>query len=1052
MDRLALDRAALRALPTAERRPALEALVRQRAAQALGTDASRLGPEEPLTGRGLDSLSALELRQALESELGAELALEDLLGGASVADLARTILADLTRQAETSTAASRPPAAAAAPPGQLSHGQRALWFLDRLAPAAGAYNLAAAARLRGGVHLDVLRQAFSRLLERHAALRTVIVVEDGEPRPLVAEGVPLDWREEDAATAGDAELRGRLSAEAHRAFDLGQAPLLRLRLYRRGERDPVLLVVVHHVAADFWSLAVLARELGQLYDAGCAGLPSPLPPVAVAWSDFVAGQREMLAGPRGASLWEHWRRRLAEEPPPLALPLDRPRPPVQTYRGGSVARRLAAGSGSALDLLARDATAFTVLLAAFASLLHRYSGSDDLQMGSPTANRGGGPWSEVVGYFVNPVVLRMDLSGRPSFAQVRERASRTVVEALAWQDLPFALLAERLHPQRDPARSPLFQVLLVAHRSLRPGGDGLEGFALGLDGSEVTAGGLRLSSLALETRAAPFDLTLGVGRPDGDLAAAVQYNADLFDRPTAERLLAHLETLLAAAASDPAQPVADLPWLSAVERQQLLREWNPPPGGAPPAACLHELVLAQARETPRAVALVHGSQRWTYDELRVRSEALAERLREQGVGPEVAVGIALDRCPEMVAAMLATLAAGGFWVALPADSAAMPAERMAWILDDTRAAVLLTRRDLLAKLPAFRGGVLCVDDLGGVGEAAAASSSSSSSSLGEACPPAAAPPGAAGRGAPGSGHLAYVIYTSGSTGRPKGVAIEHRSAVALVRWALRAFGADELDGVLAATSISFDLSIFELFVPLSRGGKVILAGGVLDLPWLPAAAEVTLVNTVPSAMSELVRLGRLPAALSAINLAGEALPRELADTLYRHPGVRRVRNLYGPSETTTYSTWAVVGREDRGAPPVGRPIAGTRAHVLDGALRPVPAGVACELYLGGDGLARGYLGQPELTAERFVPDPLAERPGERLYRTGDLARRRGDGTLEFLGRIDQQVKLRGFRIEPGEIEAALLAQPEVAAAVVVVREDTPGLPRLVGYVVTAAGV
>ena len=1027
-----LDRGGLLRLPPQERRPALEAYLRQCAARVLGTVAAIVPAGEPLTGRGLDSLSALELKHQLELDLAVDVSLEDLLGGASVDDLAHTILANLAAvaaatEARTADVGEKAPAGADASRPRLSHGQRAMWFLERLAPAAAAYNLAAAARLPCEVDLPALRRAFRLLLERHAVLRTALAVEDGEPRPLVVDNAVLDWRDEDAAAATEVELRERLSAEAHRPFDLARSPLLRLRLYRRGNREPVLLFVVHHVAADFWSLAVMVHELGRLYDAGRAGLPPALPPVAGTWFDHVRLQEEQLAGPRGAALWAYWQQRLANEPPPLELPADRPRPAVRSYRGASLVRRLAPSASGAAEALARGTTPFAVVLAAFAALLHRHTGSEDLLVGCPAAGRGGGRWSAVVGYFVNPVVLRLDLGGEPSFAALRERAAHTLVGALEHQDLPFPLLAERLHPVRDPARPPLFQVLLVVHRSLQPGDDGLEGFALGLPDSEIMTGGLRLRSLALEERAAPFDLTLTLARPGGRLAAALRYDVDRFDRSSVERLLGHLEILLAAAATDPGRPVAQLPLLSQAERHQLLWEWHSAPGGPPHAAGLYELVLAQARRTPRAVALVHGSVRRTYAELCADAAALAARLRGIGVGPEVAVGIAIERSPSMVVALLGTLAAGGAYV--PLDVAA-PSQRLSWILAETAAPVVLTQERLLARLPPFAGHTVCVDR-----EIAAETAAEIAPDL-----PATTP-----------GSLAYVIYTSGSTGRPKGVAIEHRAAVALVGWALQAFRPGELEGVLAATSIAFDLSVFEIFVPLASGGKVILAANVLELPWLPAAAEVTLINTVPSAMAELMRLGHLPVALATVNLAGEALPRELADALCRHSRVRRVLNLYGPSETTTYSTWAAIGCEDRRAPAIGRPIAGTRAQVLDRALQPVPAGVAGELFLGGDGVARGYLGQPALTAERFVPDPFAARPGERLYRTGDLARRRGDGTLEFLGRIDHQVKLRGFRIEPGEIEAALQEQPGVERAMVMVREDLPGVRRLVAYLVMAPG-
>jgi amino acid adenylation domain-containing protein len=1046
------DHPSLLELPAEERLRALESCLLAVAAATLSLPPERLSPLAALAALGLDSLSAVEMQQQVAAALGVEIPLSELFDSESITELARLTLARL---------AAAPPAGTAQPGGEgpapaapcLSRGQQALWFLDRLTPAPALHNLAGAACLHG-LHGEVspaaLRQAFTWLLERHPMLRLAIAVDDGKPVPHLADRPALDWQEEDAALWSERELHDRLTAHAHHPFDLAQGSLLRLRFLGRGAGPPVLLFVVHHIVFDFWSLSILLRELGPLYDAARAGQPPPLPPLLPSYFEHVRRQEEALAGPRGEALWAYWRSQLEGELEAIPLPLDRPQRPGHGPAGARLARPLAAGVTAAVAQLARRHTTYTVLLAAFAALLKRHGGGRHLQLGTPAAGRADGRFHGVVGYFVNPVVLRLDLGGRPSFAALLERTSRTLLAALDHQELPLPLLAERLEPERDAAgRSPLFQVLFVMHRSPQPGdATALERWALGLPatggadgaGDGWISGGLLLEPLPLPIEAAPFALTVAAARlqPEG-LAAAFQHDTALFDRPTVERLLGQLENLLAAAAADPTLPLAELPLLGPAERHQALHEWSTAPGPPLPlrgtrlpGAALHEAVAAQALRTPDAVAVVHGTRWLTYAALAARSAGWADELRRCGVGPEVVVGIALERTPEMVAAILAVLAAGGAY--LPLDPT-LPGERLGWMLADAGAPLLLTQESLRPRLPRTTARVLSV------------------------APDAPLDPGARrDAGAPGRGalaapaaasRLAYVIYTSGSTGRPKGVAIEHRSAAALVSWALDTYGPAELAGVLAATSIGFDLSVFELFAPLASGGTVILAGNLLDLGRLPAAAAVTLLNTVPSAMAEVLRLGWLPPAAATVNLAGEPLPRELADALYRSPQVRRVFNLYGPTEDTTYSTGALVEREASRPPAIGRPLGGGRAYLFDACLSPLPPGAIGELYLGGAGVARGYLGRPDLTAERFVPDAASGRAGERLYRTGDLARRRPDGTLDFLGRRDRQVKLRGFRIELGEIEAALQAHPLVAQAVVTLDEHAAGDRRLVAYVVTA---
>jgi amino acid adenylation domain-containing protein len=1016
------SRGSLLALEPEERRTVLERFLRERAAAAVGVPASAIDPDRPLTGLGLDSLAAIELKSGVETVLGVQLSLAGLLEGAGTAELADSLLPALA-ESEVSEAFDVPVLrAGGAETGDqlLSYGQKALWFIDRLAPEGGAYNVVVAARARG---LDpaVLHRALAALTLRHPALRSAFPPVGDEPVRRVADRTEVDLAVEDAAGWSEAGLRERLAEEAYRPFDLGRGPLLRVRAFDRGDGEHALLLAVHHIAVDFASLAVVARDLGALIREAAGGPPAELPALPFGESDFIRWQEEMLAGPRGERLWSWWRDALAGLPD-LDLPTDRARPPVQTYRGGARTLELPVDLADGARALAADrgATLFMVLLAAFQAQLARTSGQEDLAVGSPSAGRAA-ELAGVVGYFVNPVALRADLAGTPAFATLLDRTRRAVLGGLEHGDFPFALLAERLRPARDPARTPLFQVLFLLQRTRSGDEPGLAAFALGEAGGRIGLGGVELESLRLEERRAQFDLTLRVAEEaSGRLRASLEFNADLFDAATAERMLGHFRTLLAGALEHPEQAVARLPLLTPAEREQALAA----SGQAVEAAgyrddvLLHGLFEEQAARTPEAEALVAGEEHLTYAELNHRATELAHQLRRLGVGPEVRVGVRLGRSADLVVSLLGVLKAGGAYVPLDPK---YPQERLDLMLEDSGAHVVID--------PLFLRRTAETDASG--------------------LPPLPA-------GAPGPGNLAYLIYTSGSTGRPKAVAIEHRSASFLAQWARRVFQPEELSGVLAATSIAFDLSVFEIFVPLAWGGRVILAENALELPRLAARSAVTLVNTVPSAMAELVRSGGIPASVRTVNLAGEPIPPALAEAIHALPALlpERVRlyNLYGPSEDTTYSTWTLIAPGSDVT--IGRPIDGTWAFVLDPHLEPLPVGVPGELYLGGSGLARGYLGRPELTAERFVPDPfggLRGGPGARLYRTGDLVRRRPDGDLDFLGRIDHQVKIRGFRVELGEVEEALARHPAVRDVAVLALPEPGGGRRLAAYLVAREG-
>jgi amino acid adenylation domain-containing protein/FkbM family methyltransferase len=1020
-------------------------------AELLHRNPEEIGREDSFFALGGHSLLAARLLSRLEASLGVVLPLRRVFAAPTLAGLAREVEAAGALPALTSMRLTRRPRPAEIP---LSFAQERLWFLDQLEPGSASYNVPLALRLGGALDLPALAASLAGIAGRHETLRTTFAAGSAGPvqaiAPAGAQALPLvdlaGLRE-----GARAEALRLAEAEAARPFDLARGPLFRALLLRLPAEPPeqhLLLLNLHHAVCDGWSLGVLGRELGEFYGALATGRAPKLPELPVQYADYAFWQRERLSGEELARQLAGWRERLAGYPEVLELPTDRPRPAVQSLRGAQVPAALPAGLAGALTALAqsRGATLFMLLLSGLSALLTRLSGQDQVVVGSPVANRAAAALEELIGLFVNVLPLPVDLTADPEGTTLLAAVRETTLAAYAHQELPFEKLVEALSPARSLAHAPLFQVLLALQNVPLP---------------RLDLPGLAVEPQPSASGTEKLDLSWTFHERDGALLGTLSYSTHLFEAATAERLAGWLRTILAGLVDSPERRISEIPLLSAAERRQL-RAWSAGPQLPeeddlfPRGAGLHHLVLAQAARTPAAEALVAGFERLTYGELADRARHLAAVLRGLGVGPEERVGVCLERSPALVVALLGVLAAGGAYV--PLDPA-YPAERLALMLADSGARVLVSQADLAGRLPSLASlaplaPIVLLDragapmegagDVGGIGDIG---------DIGDIDVPLDPGEGFAGR-------LAYLIYTSGSTGTPKGVALTHGSAVALVRWARGVWSDAELSGVLFATSVCFDLSVFELFVPLALGGRVILASDALALPHLPAAEEVTLVNTVPSAMAELVRQGGLPKSVRTVNLAGEALPRPLVEALYALGTVSRVWNLYGPSEDTTYSTAGLQERQEPGAarapgipdiPGIGSPVAGTRAAVLDRARRPSPLGVPGELYLGGAGLARGYWNRPELTAERFLPDPSSEQPGERLYRTGDLVRYRADGELEFLGRLDHQVKVRGFRIELGEIEAVLRRQPGVASAVVLAREDRPGDPLLVAYVVPEDG-
>ena len=896
----------------------------------------------------------------------------------------------------------------------LSFAQQRLWFLDQLAPGNPFYNMSSAYRIRGVLDRDLLRRALAAIVARHEALRTTFEVVDERPVQRIAAEDRVELAVSDISGVAEAEREKKaddwIAAEARRPFDLAHGPLLRAGLLKVAEQEHVCLLTIHHIVSDGWSTGVFVHELARFYEEFTGGRSAALPELPIQYADFARWQRKWLSGEVLEKQLSYWSTHLADLPV-LELPTDRPRPLEQTFRGARhrtvFPKRLTEGLK---ELSQREgATLYMTLLAAFQTLLLRYTGQEDVVVGSPIANRTRGEIEGLIGFFVNTLVLRTDLSGNPSFRELLGRVREVALQAYAHQDLPFEKLVEELQPERDLGQNPLVQVTFALQNApARP---------LELTGLEVTP-------LPVRSQTARFDLELFLWERDGHLDGAFVYSTDLFDVATIERLSRHFQVLLEGIAADPDRRISELALLSEGERWQVLEEWNRTERAYPRGKTVHELFEEQAERTPGAQAVVFGGERLTYRELNERANRLARYLSKRGVGPEVLVGLCVERSLEMVVGLLGILKAGGAYV--PLDPA-YPRQRLAFMLEDTAAPVVLTQESLSESLP--EGGAERVRLDADWAEIARESRENLESRA-------------------TAENLAYVIYTSGSTGTPKGVAIEHHSTVALLAWARELFCGGELGGVLASTSVCFDLSVFELFAPLVWGGKVIVSRNVLELGELPAALEVKLVNTVPSAMGELLRMARLPESVSTVNLAGEPLAASLVRQILGGGGVRQVYDLYGPTEDTTYSTCAL--RTGEGPATIGRPISNKRVYILDGRLEPVPVGVAGDLYVAGAGLARGYLNRPALTGERFLADPF-RGGGQRMYRTGDRARFLSDGQIQFLGRVDHQVKIRGYRIEIGEIEEVLARHPEVQACAVSAREEKSGERRLVGYVVPRLG-
>ncbi len=900
----------------------------------------------------------------------------------------------------------------------LSFSQQRLWFLEQMEPELTAYNMPYAWMLRGPLDPEALRRALEEVVRRHEPLRTSFTMIDQQPVQLISSierfELPLQDLSSLPPQQRQAEIVERCRLEAERPFDLSDDLLLRAALLRLSGDEHVLLLTMHHIASDGWSLTVLWREVELLYDAYRQDTDPDLAALPVQYADYALWQRGELQGGRLEQLLHYWREQL-QGLSPLELPADHPRPAVPSYRGAQHDFELNEPLVDQLRGLSQAAgvTQQMTLLAAFEVLLSRYSGQHDIAVGVPIAGRNHTDLENLIGFFVNTLVLRTDLSGDPSFAELLVRVRATSLDAYDHQDLPFERLVEGLQPERELSRSPLVQVLFQL---------------LSFSDQDLALADLEIKRQPSSSQRVRFDLEMHLWPTGKQLRGSVLYSTDLFDPETIERMVGHFLTLLEAIVADADQPISELPLLAADERQQLLIEWNDTVVDYPSDSCVHELFEHQVERTPDAVAVVFEDQQLTYRQLNERANQLAHHLRSLGVGPETLVGLCLERSAELVIGILGILKAGGAYLPLDAD---YPQARLDFMLRDAAVEYLVTQQPLLDRVPTNSCRVICLDsELGKLNQCDRSNPSV----------------------AVAANNLAYVIYTSGSTGQPKGVQIPHEAVVNFLSAMAVQPGLTSADRLLSVTTPTFDISALELLLPLTVGAcvKVLSSELVSDAKGLAAQlskSAATTMQATPATWQMLIHSGWDGCQGLKVLCGGEALPDSLAQELCLRCG--EVWNLYGPTETTIWSTmFRVTNGNTQGS--IGRPIANTQVYVLDAGRNPVPIGVPGELYIGGTGLARGYLNRPKLTTERFVANPFSDDPSARLYRTGDRCRWRADGNLEFLGRLDDQVKLRGFRIELGEIESVLNEHRDVAHSVVVLREDRPGDKRLVAYFVAAS--
>jgi amino acid adenylation domain-containing protein len=907
----------------------------------------------------------------------------------------------------------------------LSYAQQRLWFLDQLEPGSTVYNIPLALHVAGRLDKGALEQSLSEVVRRHEVLRTRFESREGEANQVIgeAEAVSIGVTDLTELAAGEQEreVRELAGAEANEPFKLERGPLLRVKLLRLGAEEHVLLVTMHHIISDGWSMGVLTREVSALYEAYLEGRESPLAELEIQYGDYAVWQREWLQGEVLEQQLGYWREQMAGAPTVLELPVDRARGAVQSYGGAYEGIRLKPRLTEEVKRISQGAgvTLFMSLLAVFQVLLWRYTGESDVVVGTPIANRTRAETEGLIGFFVNTLALRSRLDGGLNWQQVLQLVREVCLGGYGHQDVPFEKLVDELQPQRNMSHTPLFQVMLVLQN------------ATGEEQEELR--GLRLSEIGSETKTAKFDLTLILDEAGESLSGAIEYNTDLFDGATIRRVAGHYERLLESLVSNSGQLLREVQMLSEAEREQILREWNQTTRRYPQEMCLHQLFAAQVERTPEAIAVSFGERELSYGELNRRANQLAHYLQPRGVGPETLVGICLERSVEMVVALLGVLKAGGAYLPLDPE---YPAARLSFMFEDAHLGLLLTQQALLPIIPPHQAEVVLMDE-----EWTGIAQESGGAAVSQVR----------------AENAAYVIYTSGSTGIPKAAINTHQAICNRLLWMQEAYELTATDCVMQKTPFSFDVSVWEFFWPLMAGARLAVArpGGHREVSYLVELIRkqvVTTMHFVPSMLEQFVSDADVEQcrSLRRVVSSGEALSGELVKRFKQRLGWVELENLYGPTEAAVDVSARRCEAEEGGeGVPIGRPIANVQLYILDEEMEAVAIGVEGEIHIGGVAVGRGYLERAEQTAERYVPDPYAEDGGRRMYRTGDMGRYRADGEVEYVGRRDEQVKVRGYRIELGEVETVLREHSGVREAVVVVREDVAGDKRLVAYVVAA---
>lgn len=900
----------------------------------------------------------------------------------------------------------------------LSFAQKRLWFLYKLQPMSAFYNINSTWQLTGKLDTAALQTTINQIIARHESLRTVFTSEDGGPVQIIKSALMIELPVVGVTGQSKLQLQQRINAQAQQPFDLETGPLLRACIYRLTKDRHVLQINMHHIISDGWSMGILLRELAQYYGTALAKITTPLSVLAIQYADYVLWQREWLQGEVLEKQQTYWQQQLAGAPALLSLPSDRPRPIEQGFKGATQSQVLSSSLSDSLNTLSRthNATLFMTLLAAFQVLLHRYCNEDDIVVGTPIAGRNHTEIEPLIGFFINTLVLRTDLSGEPDFITLLSRVREVTLGAYAHQDLPFEKLVEVLRPQRSRSYSPLFQVAFVLQNKSE---------------QSLSLSGLDVVTLETDSKTSKFDLALFMTESAEGLRATIEYNVDLFNAATIERMLGHLGVLLQGIVAQPTQSINKLPLLTAVEHEQLLVSWNATTSDYPRNQCIHTLFSAQALRTPDEVAVVHGKTNLSYAQLNSLANQVAHYLRVQGVEKGSLVALCLARSPRMIITLLGILKAGAAYVPLDPD---YPQQRLAFMLEDTQAKVLVTESSMLALLPQLVGLRVCLDQ---EWDAIEQQSTHDPNNVNVAQ------------------DIAYINYTSGSTGQPKGVMVPHRGVIRLVS-NNNYLELNKSTTLLHMATISFDASTFEIWGALLNGAKCVLSNLTIpsaqelgklikdhqiDNLWLTAAYFNMVIDDDPTVLKSVKNL----------LTGGEALSVSHVCKALQHLPNTKLINGYGPTENTTFTCcYAIPASIDSALPsvPIGRPISNTYVYILDSRLNPVPIGVPGELYIGGDGLAAGYLNQEQLTAEKFIENPFTTSKDEKLYSSGDMVRYRPDGNIEFIGRLDNQVKVRGFRIELGEIEAVLQQHGSITDSIVLLRTDNEGEKQLVAFVVT----